>query len=88
MKKLLSTVLVVLFALTATFGQPDQEKKKPAKQQTEKPAASKKETVTKKDGTPDKRYKENKKLKKDGTPDKRYRKTKKRPVRNKIFICV
>ena len=27
---------------------------------------------TKKDGTPDKRYAENKKLKKDGTPDKRY----------------
>ncbi len=26
----------------------------------------------KKDGTPDKRYKSNKKLKKDGTPDKRY----------------
>ena len=28
---------------------------------------------TKKDGTPDKRYKENKHLKKDGTPDKRYK---------------
>lgn len=27
----------------------------------------------KKDGTPDKRYKENKHLKKDGTPDKRYK---------------
>jgi len=27
----------------------------------------------KKDGTPDKRYKENKKLKKDGTPDMRYK---------------
>ncbi|MCT2563182.1 hypothetical protein [Chryseobacterium herbae] len=27
----------------------------------------------KKDGTPDKRYKENKNLKKDGTPDKRYK---------------
>lgn len=27
----------------------------------------------KKDGTPDKRYKENQKLKKDGTPDKRYK---------------
>jgi hypothetical protein len=31
---------------------------------------------TKKDGTPDKRYKENKKLKKDGTPDKRYKENK------------
>ncbi len=28
---------------------------------------------TKKDGTPDKRYKENKHMKKDGTPDKRYK---------------
>jgi hypothetical protein len=27
----------------------------------------------KKDGTPDKRYKDNKNLKKDGTPDKRYK---------------
>ncbi|MGG5209025.1 hypothetical protein ACQWU4_08750 [Chryseobacterium sp. MIQD13] len=27
----------------------------------------------KKDGTPDKRYKENQHLKKDGTPDKRYK---------------
>lgn len=32
--------------------------------------------VTKKDGTPDKRYKENKKLKNDGTPDKRYKENK------------
>ena len=31
---------------------------------------------TKKDGTPDKRYKENKHLKKDGTPDKRYKSNK------------
>ncbi len=30
-------------------------------------------TKTKKDGTPDKRYKENKNLKKDGTPDMRYK---------------
>ncbi|MDQ0784156.1 hypothetical protein [Chryseobacterium sp. W4I1] len=35
---------------------------------TAKPAAK-----MKKDGTPDKRYKENKNLKKDGTPDKRYK---------------
>lgn len=30
----------------------------------------------KKDGTPDKRYKQNKKLKKDGTPDRRYKENK------------
>jgi len=40
-----------------------------AHQPTSAPAAAK----MKKDGTPDKRYKENKKLKKDGTPDKRYK---------------
>ncbi|MBB6371621.1 hypothetical protein [Chryseobacterium shigense] len=38
---------------------------------TAKPAAK-----MKKDGTPDKRYKENKHLKKDGTPDKRYKASK------------
>ncbi len=30
----------------------------------------------KKDGTPDRRYKENRKLKKDGTPDRRYKENK------------
>ncbi|MFZ4058137.1 MAG: hypothetical protein ACOYKE_08345 [Ferruginibacter sp.] len=62
----------------------DVEKKK---QEAELTAAKKKNVVktdaktgvktlaagpVKKDGTPDKRYKSNKKLKKDGTPDKRY----------------
>ena len=41
----------------------------------------------KKDGTPDKRYKENKAkpvhLKKNGTPDKRYKENKKPPVHTK-----
>lgn len=32
--------------------------------------------VTKKDGTPDKRYKANQNLKKDGTPDKRFKENK------------
>jgi hypothetical protein len=32
----------------------------------------------KKDGTPDKRYKENKHLKKDGTADKRFKENKKK----------
>lgn len=42
----------------------------------EKPASTSTSTggmKMKKDGTPDKRYKENKNLKKDGTPDKRYK---------------
>lgn len=51
----------------------------PAK--AEAPAKSKLPSVTpvaktKKDGTPDRRYKENQKLKKDGTPDKRYKENK------------
>jgi len=40
------------------------------------PAPVVQEQKLKKDGTPDKRYKENKKLKKDGTPDKRYKENK------------
>ncbi|WP_294284538.1 hypothetical protein [uncultured Chryseobacterium sp.] len=50
---------------------------KPVKQTmpaaTMKPAAAPAAAKMKKDGTPDKRYKENKNLKKDGTPDKRYK---------------
>ena len=49
---------------------------KPAKHApaaTVKPATAPTAAKMKKDGTPDKRYKENKKLKKDGTPDKRYK---------------
>ncbi len=50
-----------------------------------KPAASVKEASVaksttqhlKKDGTPDKRYKQNQHLKKDGTPDKRFKENKK-----------
>lgn len=45
-----------------------------AKSQQQGTAAPAKEPVrTKKDGTPDRRYKENKKLKNDGTPDMRYK---------------
>ncbi|MHA4741646.1 hypothetical protein [Dyadobacter sp. MSC1_007] len=51
------TVTAPLFAQTT-----------PAKAEKDKTT----EVKTKKDGTPDKRYAENKKLKKDGTPDKRY----------------
>lgn len=40
---------------------------------TVKPSAAPAAAKLKKDGTPDKRYKENKNLKKDGTPDKRYK---------------
>jgi len=49
---------------------------KPADMKTAKPAEVKPAQPAakmKKDGTPDKRYKDNKHLKKDGTPDKRYK---------------
>ncbi len=78
MKKLLTAMSLVLGLGLATAQQtapasgttPHQTAKtvKAPEAQTAKPAAK-----MKKDGTPDKRYKENKKLKKDGTPDKRYK---------------
>ena len=40
------------------------------------PAKSNSGTKMKADGTPDKRYKDNKKMKADGTPDKRYKENK------------
>jgi len=66
------------------------EEKKAAIAKTKEAAAAKpeaKKTTTenktavsnvKKDGTPDKRFKENKNLKKDGTPDKRFKENKKK----------
>lgn len=50
----------------------NEEMRKQAKVEAQKNSAVK----TKADGTPDKRYKENKKLKSDGTPDKRYKENK------------
>ncbi|MGV4414981.1 hypothetical protein [Chryseobacterium sp. T1] len=53
------------------------EPAKQAKAVDAKAAPTKSDAVKlKKDGTPDKRYKENQKLKKDGTPDKRYKQNK------------
>lgn len=49
---------------------------KPSKVVKTKAEAAPTAAKMKKDGTPDKRYKENKKLKKDGTPDKRYKENK------------
>lgn len=79
MKKLLTAMSLALglgFATAqqtapATTSAPHQTTTKTVKApetKTAKPAAK-----MKKDGTPDKRYKENKHLKKDGTPDKRYK---------------
>lgn len=83
MKKFLTAMSVVLGLGLATAQHTTAAVKtqtvktvKPAKQAasvTAKPTAPPVEAKMKKDGTPDKRYKENKNLKKDGTPDKRYK---------------
>ena len=77
MKKIASLLMGLVMLASTTFGQATQETKK----QTEKAKTSTQSSTgakLKKDGTPDKRYKNNKedktvKLKKDGTPDKRYK---------------
>jgi len=79
MKKLLAAMSLALGLGFATAQQtapaaPHHQTAKTVKApeaKTAKPAAK-----MKKDGTPDKRYKENQKLKKDGTPDKRYKENK------------
>ncbi|SIQ67454.1 hypothetical protein SAMN05880574_12033 [Chryseobacterium sp. RU37D] len=88
MKKLLSAMSIVLGLGLATAQQtapvatkaaphPTTKAAQTVKPTTASPTASKPTAVKmKKDGTPDKRYKENKKLKKDGTPDKRYKENK------------
>ena len=72
--KNLFTILLLVFGLGLSTAQTE----KPVKVTTVKKTT----TVTKgvklkKDGTPDKRYKNAKVLKKDGTPDMRYKENKK-----------
>ncbi len=82
MKKLLIALTAMLCLGTASFSQTKKTatKPKPASTVAAKPAATAKPAPTKKDGTPDMRYKANKEaakpagpLKKDGTPDMRYK---------------
>lgn len=81
MKKL-STVLLALMMLVSgvTFAQNTAPKAKPAPAAQAAPKAKAgpetQAAPLKKDGTPDKRYKANKRLKSDGTPDKRYKENK------------
>lgn len=84
MKKLFITAAMLLGFSGLMFAQttPAKSNAKPAKAKTEtakpvKADTTKSATHLKKDGTPDKRYKENTHLKKDGTPDKRYKENKK-----------
>lgn len=80
MKKLVLAVAMLFSVSAFSFAQT----KTPAKQPQTSQQAKKDTTHMKKDGTPDKRYKENKTAKdtavvhakKDGTPDKRYKENK------------
>ncbi len=84
MKKFTSLlVALVLMVSGFTYGQGTTTKAKPAIQAQTKTNTKQKAAATqpsgaklKQDGTPDRRYKENKKLKKDGTPDMRYKENK------------
>lgn len=85
MKNLKAIMMVLLLVISGTaFAQTAQPatpaaKATAAKKKTDKEVKVEVKTAEatgvkmKKDGTPDKRFAENKNLKKDGTPDKRYK---------------
>lgn len=85
MKKFFSLFMALVLVVSASFGQAKQSSKKVVITTVSKPGIKvSTTTVTKNDGTPDKRFKVNKVthskkvvLKKDGTPDKRYKAPKK-----------
>ena len=93
MKKIFLALTAILFIATASISQAKKSEKAPAAKSAEvkkvEPAAAVKPSAgpTKKDGTPDMRYKENKAAakpatgptKKDGTPDLRYKANKEAP---------
>jgi Flp pilus assembly protein TadB len=76
MKKVFLAVLAILGFAFTTSAQQGTPKKAQKTEKTVVVKTTETKTVLKKDGTPDKRYKQNEKtkvvLKKDGTPDKRY----------------
>jgi hypothetical protein len=88
MKKFSSLLLALMLMVSGiSFGQATKaagakvvtpaKQTKEVKKETPKTTSS---ATLKKDGTPDKRYKTNKKLKKDGTPDKRYKENQASPA--------
>lgn len=82
MIKFISLLMAFVLVVSTSFGQAKQNSKKVVTTTVSKPGIKvSNTTVTKKDGTPDKRFKvtHSKKvvLKKDGTPDKRYKAAKK-----------
>ncbi len=74
MKNLIYALLLI-FSFSFVQAQQTQTTSKKASPTT-KQVTKLSRVKTKKDGTPDKRYKVNKKLKKDGTPDKRFKENK------------
>jgi hypothetical protein len=91
MKKLLSLLMVVCMSATLIFAQtqkPAPKEKAKTEVKTASPDAKPAATATKKDGTPDMRFKANKEAakptgptKKDGTPDKRFKENKTAPAK-------
>lgn len=82
MKKLFTLAAATLFAFSSLIGLA-QNDTKTQKSETKQEAPAGQDKKLKKDGTPDKRYKENKEaakpagpVKKDGTPDMRYKENK------------
>jgi hypothetical protein len=82
MKKFLTGIIALLMVVSVSMAQTPAAPAKATKKEkatTEKKATDASAKPLKKDGTPDKRYKENKGTategpkKKDGTPDKRYK---------------
>ncbi len=86
MKRLLLALVMILTLAGASMAQTTPAKNQDKKQEKKEVPAGKSGNVhLKKDGTPDKRYKENKvhadsvvHKKKDGTPDMRYKENKKK----------
>ena len=85
MKKALIVACFLLACVGINFAQTAPAKKEAPKTAQAKPAQAKPAAPTKKDGTPDMRYKANKAaadttkhMKKNGTPDKRYKENKKK----------
>jgi hypothetical protein len=82
MRKYLLALIFALGMFGVTTAQTGEKSKMKVKAKTVTMAKSDSSVTTvkgkmKKDGTPDMRFKENKKVKKDGTPDMRYKQNKK-----------
>ena len=85
MKKVIMIVCLMLACAGFSIAQTTPAKKEVAKKETKATPAQKPVAATKKDGTPDMRYKANKAAAdttkhttKSGTPDKRYKENKKK----------